>query len=67
MAAAANRAQDALTTLILHIKQSLDNDVALENQIITSNKSVEHKLEVIAKHLNIDPKELELDDSEKES
>jgi low affinity Fe/Cu permease len=67
VAAAANRAQDALTTLILHIKQSLDNDVALEDQIIASNKSVEHKLEVIAKHLNIDPKELDLNDSESDS
>jgi low affinity Fe/Cu permease len=60
VAAAANRAQDALTTLILHIKQALDNDVALESQIIANDKHVDHQLRVIATHLNIDPKELEL-------
>jgi low affinity Fe/Cu permease len=60
VAAAANRAQGALTTLILHIKQALDNDVALEQQIIANDKSVDHQLQVIAKHLNIDPKELAL-------
>lgn len=60
VAAAANRAQDALTTLILHIKQALDNDVALEAQIIANDKHVDHQLLVIAKHLNIDPKELDL-------
>ncbi|HEV2402773.1 MAG TPA: hypothetical protein VGS08_01090 [Candidatus Saccharimonadales bacterium] len=62
VAAAANRAQDALTTLILHIKQALDNDVILEQQIIANDNSVDHQLQVIAKHLNIDPKELELKD-----
>jgi low affinity Fe/Cu permease len=60
VAAAANRSQNALTTLILHIKQALDNDVALEQHIIANDNSVDHQLQVIAKHLNIDPKELEL-------
>jgi len=60
VAAAANRAQDALTTLILHIKQALDNDVALESQIIANDNHIDRQLQVIAKHLNIDPKELDL-------
>ena len=60
VAAAANRAQQALTDLILHIKQALDNDVALERQIIDNDNHVDYQLQVIAKHLNIDPKELEL-------
>lgn len=60
VAAAANRAQDALTNLILHIKQVLDNDVVLEKQIIANDKSVDYQLSIIAKHLGIDPKELEL-------
>jgi low affinity Fe/Cu permease len=64
VAAAANRAQDALTTLILHIKQALDNDVALESQIIANDNHVDHQLQVIAKHLKIDPKELELKENE---
>jgi low affinity Fe/Cu permease len=60
VAAATNRAQDALTSLIVHIKLALDNDVALEKQIIANDKHVDFQLEVIAKHLNIDPKELEM-------
>jgi low affinity Fe/Cu permease len=60
VAAAANRAQDALTVLILKIKQALDNDVALEKQIIANDKSIDHQLQVIARHLNIDPQELQL-------
>jgi len=59
VAAAANRSQDALTSLILHIKQALDNDVLLEKRIIESDASVDRQLQVIAKHLGIDPKELE--------
>jgi low affinity Fe/Cu permease len=60
VAAAANRAQEALTTLILHIKQALDNDVILEKQIVANDKHVDYQLQVIAKHLNIDPKDLEM-------
>jgi low affinity Fe/Cu permease len=60
VAAAANRAQDALTVLIMKIKQALDNDVALEKQIIANDRSIDHQLQVIAKHLNIDPEELKL-------
>jgi low affinity Fe/Cu permease len=59
VAAAANRAQEALTTLILHIKQGLDNDVAIEERVLAHNLSVDRRLAVIAKHLGIDPKELE--------
>jgi low affinity Fe/Cu permease len=58
VAAAANRAQEALTALILHIKQVLDNDIALEKRIIENDNSVDYQLQVIAKHLKIDPKEL---------
>jgi low affinity Fe/Cu permease len=60
VAAAANRSQEALTDLILHIKQALDNDVVLEQQIIDNDNHVDYQLRVIAKHLNIDPKELEM-------
>jgi low affinity Fe/Cu permease len=60
VAAAANRAQEALTALISHIKLALDNDVVLEQQIISNDKSIDYQLHVIAKHLSIDPKELEL-------
>jgi low affinity Fe/Cu permease len=60
VAAAANRSQQALTELIVHIKQALDNDVALEQQIIDNDNHIDHQLQVIAKHLHIDPKELEL-------
>jgi low affinity Fe/Cu permease len=60
VAAATNRAQDALTSLIVHIKQALDNDVALEKQIIDNDKHVDYQLQIIAKHLNIDLKDLEM-------
>src|SRR5580692_8687333 len=59
VAAATNRAQDALTNLIIHIKLALDNDVALEKQIMRNDRHIDHQLQVIAKHLNIDPKDLE--------
>ena len=64
VAAATNRAQDALTSLIVHIKLVLDNDVALEKQIMRNDKHIDHQLQLIAKHLNIDPKELELPDDQ---